>query len=162
MHNRLDLLSSSLLTPQPLVKHMLQDQFVSARAYRWSVFCTRQSYIPQTKQGLDVRIKGVCIQGRLASFLTRHHLCFARQLHMLGCHTQDVLDHPFLNLIYYTACDLEEAAPTAIAAGVSTDPCEVGEQAAKTTQCSSQSMRGCPQQQSSERAISKHMAMSEG
>lgn len=60
------------------------------------------------------------------------------------------------------AIHLEEAAPTAVAAGVSANPCEVKEQAAKTTQCSSQSMGGCPQQQSSERAISKHMAMSEG
>ena len=50
------------------------------------------------------------MQGQVACLLTRHHPCFARQLDMLGCHMQDVLDHPLLNLIYYTACELVPSA----------------------------------------------------
>ena len=61
------------------------------------------------QQDLDVGMKGVCMQGQAACLLTCHP-CYARQLSTLGCHTQDLLDHPFLNLIYYTACELVPSA----------------------------------------------------
>ena len=142
MHNLLNGGHRLCYPHNPLRSTCCKDQSLSARACHWTVFCTRQSYIPQTEQGLHVKIRGVCMQGQLACLLTRHHPCFARQLHMLGCHMQDVLGPPApesyllhrmrAGALSTGAIHLEEAAPTAVAAGVSTDPCEVREQAAKT------------------------------
>ena len=35
---------------------------------------------------------------------------FCKTATHVWCHPQDVLDHPFLNLIYYTACELVPSA----------------------------------------------------